>query len=72
MLSHFLVVAFHYVNILQCFYSTSYLGCFQFSSIINSAAMNIIIRVFWSGIFVGSVPQIGIAGSLGMCILSFS
>ena len=58
----------------QLSYSSAdgYLGCFHVLAIINSAAMNIGVRVYLS-ILVSSVymPRSGIAGSYGSSISSF-
>ena len=49
-----------------------HLGCFHVLAIVNTAAMNIVVHVyFWSMVFSGYVPRSGIAGSYGSSIFSF-
>lgn len=76
MLSHVLVVdSLYYVNIPRCFclfYLGGHWGYFQFLAIYKQCFCDHYNTcLFWS-IFVGSIPQSGIAGSWGMCIFSFS
>ena len=48
-----------------------HLGCFHVRAIVNSAEMNIGVRVsFWIMIFSGCVPRSGIAGSYGSSTVS--
>ena len=49
-----------------------HLGCFHVLAIVNSAAVNIGVRVsFWIIVFSGYMPRSGIAGSYGNSIFSF-
>ena len=49
-----------------------HLGCFHVLAIVNSAAKNIVIHVyFWNMVFSGYMPSSGIAGSYGSSIFSF-
>ena len=49
-----------------------YLGCFHVLAIVNSAAVNIGVRVsFWIMVFSGYMPGSGIAGSYGNSTFSF-
>ena len=49
-----------------------HLGCFHDMAIVNSAAMNIGVHVyFWIMVFSGYIPSSGIAGSYGNSIFSF-
>ena len=55
-------------------FSDGHLGCFQHLAIINCAAMNIGVHMFfWIGVsgFLGYNPGSGIAGSKGSSIFSF-
>ena len=49
-----------------------HLCCFHALAIVNSAAMNIVVHVyFWTLVFSGYMPSSGIAGSYGSFIFSF-
>ena len=49
-----------------------HLGCFQVLAIINSAAVNIVVRVsFWTRVFFGYMPGSGTAESCGNSLFSF-
>lgn len=41
---------------------SGHLGCFPFVTIINAAAMNVPVYIFWDTFFCLSVPRGGIAG----------
>ena len=67
--SFFSQVVFHCVND-HCFFTHSsadrHLGCFQILAIVNNAALNIEVHIFFQISvlsFLGSVPKSGIAGS---------
>ena len=55
-------------------YTYGHLGCFQILAIVNSAAMNIKVHIFFQisvfGFF-GCIPRSGIAGSKGRSIFNF-
>ena len=53
-------------------FDNGYLGCFHVLAIVNNAAMNIGVHVFfWAIFFSGYMPRNGIAGSYGSRIFSF-
>ena len=58
--------------LLYPFLVNGYLGCFPVLAIVNSAAMNIEVHVFFPIIVIsGYIPKSGIAGSCGSSIDSF-
>ena len=65
-----------YVYIYHIFFIHSsvngHLGCFHVLAIVNSAAVNVGVRVsFWIIVLSGYMPRSGIAGSYGNSIFSF-